>query len=470
MKKLSAVIAIITILLGSVSCGKYTDIQPKGKNLLNNVDDLDLLMNHMYGGSQFDFTFQSILVNDMYYPFANVPNIAGGAVKDITYVVTTYDEGIDRAALTLSDYVYEGLYGIVSRVANIVIQQADQAEGDRMLARQLKAEAYVLRAYMHYLLVNVFAKAYDPATASKEGGIPYVKQLNLEQVQAKRTMKEVYDFLLEDVNAAIDLEALPAQGKNSMRIGKSFAYAVKARILMSMRDYEGALAATNEALKFNNVLEDHRIFLSAPLGQHVPFARDGTSAPDNLFYAYFGKPWPLTFSPSIEIINNYYEPGNIILDSTSAYNFSLGEMFLGMPGVPIFLPSTGNYEQNAAGMTTSDLYMMKAECLIRLQKVNDGMDVINEVRKRRVAPYQPATATNEASAMTWLKKTARIEFLYTVRNFIDIKRWNAEGTYKENITKTIGGKVYELKHDSKLWVFPFPQNATEFNPTLTQNY
>jgi hypothetical protein len=273
---------------------------------------------------------------------------------------------------------------------------------------------------------------------------------------------------LSDIDAAFALNALPDQPVNSMRVGKGFAYAVKARIFLSMRNYPAALAAAEASLSFNNTLEDHRPFLKPPVGLGLPVSRDGLTAPDNLFLAYLGKIYPYTYFPSLEILQNYYEQGNILKDSTTVYNYALGSSISGVAGVPMF--GTPTYQQNAVGMTASDTYLMKAECLIRSARINEGMDIINEIRKRRIYPYSPITASNEAAAMDLLKKTARIEFLFTWRNFVDIKRWNAEGKYAQTITRTINGVKFELPPNSPLWIFPFPQSGTDFNVTLKQNY
>ena len=51
-----------------------------------------------------------------------------------------------------------------------------------------------------------------------------------------------------------------------------------------------------------------------------------------------------------------------------------------------------------------------------------------------------------------------------------MKRWNSEEDYKQTITRTVNGKTYTLRLDSPMWVFPFPANAVNYNPYLTQNY
>jgi hypothetical protein len=468
MKRKYFTLIILLSLFILSACSKYTDFTPKGKNLLNNVVDLDRLLNYQYTGTGFNFMKQYVLINDMYPALTNMPNLINGNVKDMNYTLTTYSNSIDRAALTATDGPYEGLYSIINNVSNIVLIKADAAIGDRVLAQRLKAEAYVIRAYMHYLLVNIYAKAYDSATAAKDGGIPYVKDINLEEVNVKRTVQEVYSNLLSDIDAAFALNALPDYPINSMRVGKGFAYAVKARILLSMRNYPAAQAAAEASLSFNSTLEDHRPFLKPPAGLGLPVSRNGVAAPDNLFFAYLGKIYPYTYIPSLEILKNYYEQGNILKDSTNVYDYVLGSALSGVAGVAMF--ATPNYQQNAGGMTASDTYLIKAECLIRSGKISEGMDIINEIRKRRIYPYTPLTAFSDIQAMGFLQRTTRIEFLFTWRNFVDIKRWNAEGKYAQIIVRTINGVRYELTPNSPLWIFPFPKSGTDFNSTLTQNY
>lgn len=459
------VIAISMVIASG--CEKYTDITPKGQNLLNRAGDLDLLMNVNYSGSAFICVKQAILDNDMYLQAYNVPNTISSNVQTMNKILLTYDESADRAALTLTDGPYEGLYQIISTVMNIVLANADKASGDPVLLKQLKAEALIQRAYLHYLLVNIYAKAYDPATADKDGGVPYVKDIDFEAVNTKNTVKEVYDNILADINAALALDALPDQPVNAMRVGKAFAFAVKAKVLMSMRNYTETLTATNEALKYNSQLEDHRSLLSLPKISRIP-VRNGLNAADNLFYAVDASYLPTTFTPTYEILHDWYEPGNIIKDSSAVYNYDFGYLYIGLPNIPAWLAPS--YESNQAGMTTSDLVLMKAECLIRTNKIAEGMEEVNKIRIRRIVPYTPLAAADEAQAMTCLQKTSRIEFLFTWRNFINIKRWNREGKYGSTTERTINGVKYVLRPDSPLWVFPFPQSATQFNSTLTQNY
>jgi hypothetical protein len=61
------------------------------------------------------------------------------------------------------------------------------------------------------------------------------------------------------------------------------------------------------------------------------------------------------------------------------------------------------------------------------------------------------------------------ENAYSAFHFIFCKRWSQLDDMKETFTRTLVGQTFTLTPDSKLWVFPFPGNARDNNPNLTQN-
>jgi tetratricopeptide (TPR) repeat protein len=478
-----------SLILGSLvflfpACSKFTEITPKGSNILNRVSDLDLLLNFNYsynsnvrdtslaGRTTAGTAFQpnsdaGVLVNDIYPFVTNVTNLIALHSITLPYALTTYDETIDRKTLATTDAKYEKMYFIINNVCNVVLANADNASGDRVKAAQLKAEAYILRAYFHYLLVNFYAKAYNPATAASDGGIPYVKEDNLISVPNKKsTVAEVYGNIVADLNAGLALNSLPSTPANNMRVGLGFAYAVKAQILMAMRNYTDALTAANASLAINNTVIDDNLY--APVGGAL-FTKPILTSPDNLFYAS-DKGTPLLNAPSLEVMK-YYEPGSVINEYVKPYFPSVAQAFTitGVTGAKLFY-ATVPYAVNTAGLTTSDTYLIKAECLARTQDVQGAMGIINMMRRKRIVNSTDLTATSVEQAMALLMRFSRIEFLYTFKNYFNIKRWNTENAYKQTITRTVNGVTYQLKPESPLWIFPFPQSGTNYNTNLTQNY
>lgn len=467
MKHITYVFVVIISLITVAGCNKYTSISPKGVSLITTADDLERLANRQYG--EFDVLKQNVLVNEIYPQGINVPTLVAGINKNWNFTLLTYDESVNRADLNLTDNIYTLGYSIINGNANMLINYADKVSGDATRLRALKAEGYIIRAFAHFYLVRLFAKSYVAASAASEGGIPYATEISFETLNEKKTLKEVYDLILADINNAIALNALPEKPINYMRVGKAFAQALKARVLLTMGDYPGAIQAADVALTYNSYLEDHRPLLPPPNGTSLAFAnlrKDGSIAPDNIFYAFYTRNWPFSVSPSLEIWTTAFEPGNIIKEYTGVtyYRATNSNGITGIPSI------NDGYQQNNAGMTTSDLFLIKAESLIRTGKIAEGLALVNEIRLRRIFPYTAATANNDVDAMKILQRTSRIEYLYSGKNYFDLKRWNREGKYPVEIKRTISGKEYTLAPNSPLWVFPFPVNATQFNPTLTQNY
>lgn len=484
MKKRYNNLVIFSLVLLISGCSKFTEITPKGTNIISRVGDLDLLLNFNFSADgtvtptslaatttaqdAFNPVSVSVLVNDIYPRLTNVPNLIASKEQSLNYALTTYDEKVDRKVLAVSDIKYEKLYFIINNISNVIIKNADIAQGDRTKANQYKAEAYVLRAYMHFLLVNFYAKAYNPLTAATDGGIPYVKEDNLITVpNVKSTVAEVYANILSDLDAAFKLNSLVNNPVNNMRVGLAFAHAVHAEVLLSMRDFPGALAAANESLKIKNTVFDERQY--KPVGT-LSFGKPALVAPENLFFAS-NNAVPLFSALSMELTNQYFEKGSVVDAYVKPY-YATPDPFSGLTGGKLWYFIESAYVINTGGLTTSDTYLIKAECLIRAHDVTGGMDIINSIRKLRIHPdfYAPLVAGTEAQAMNYLMRFSKVEKLLTFYNFINIKRWNADPLYKQTISKTIEGKTYSLKPESPLWIFPFPQSGTAYNNNLTQNY
>ncbi|WP_297904222.1 RagB/SusD family nutrient uptake outer membrane protein [uncultured Parabacteroides sp.] len=86
-------------------------------------------------------------------------------------------------------------------------------------------EAYFLRAFNYFAMVKRY------------GGIPIIKEVqnfpeqNLEELQVPRnTEQEVYDFIAEDLNKAIEL--LPETSVSKGRVNKNVAYALLSRAML----------------------------------------------------------------------------------------------------------------------------------------------------------------------------------------------------------------------------------------------
>lgn len=488
MRKLCTIWVSMVLFLGA--CSDFTEIDPKGKNILKTVEDLNLLLNYeysLYGGN-----YVMNLTGDVYPQMTNIPNLLSESPRTLKSIYVAWDESADRVSLTNSDDIYTTLYEICGQVANPVLQNIDDAEGDRMKAEQLKAEALVLRGWCHYLLVNIYAKAFNPETAAEDSGIVYALETDvMEEPNEQLTVAEVYEHVLSDINEAIALGSLPTV-PSDMRIGLPFAYAARAKVLMSMRDYEGAFAAADSCLMLSNVIDDYNDLIvpdAMYMSGQDEFTRPNLEMEEELFYT----PQMFFYEAVTPELWDTFEEGHVfkeyVLTDVKAFGSNANGIASYGALEDLHYLVCLNVYYNPLGLTTVDMYLTKAECFIRNGEIEAAMELLNQIREKRIIRdrYVERTASTTEEAFALMKSISRTENFATLKNFINLKRWNTEETYRETLHKTIGWTGYildgqqnvtgterreytaELTPDSPLWILPFPLNATAFNPNLKQN-
>ncbi len=133
---------------------------------------------------------------------------------------------------------------------------------------------------------------------------------------------------------------------------------------------------------------------------------------------------------------------------------------------------------NAAGMRTTEVYLTLAECLCREGNVNDAMELVNDIRKKRMLPagYIAATAATPAAALDTVLTERRKELLFGHNRFWDQRRLAQDPGHAVTVVRkfpvvltTVPQQTYTLQPGSHLYVIPFDRNVILNNPNITQN-
>ncbi len=116
-------------------------------------------------------------------------------------------------------------------------------------------EAHVLRAYLHFILVNVFAEAYkNDAMSSADKGIPYVDRtesvvkVDYSTDEFLHSVKETYDLIEKDMLEGIPLIDDSKYQVPAYHFNKNAAYAFAARFYLFKRNYDKCIEYANLAL------------------------------------------------------------------------------------------------------------------------------------------------------------------------------------------------------------------------------
>ena len=469
----SIIISYIAVIMSLTACDSKLDIKPLGKTTLDKVEDLESLLNQLPQLSSGDEVFDLELICDnAYWKWQGVPEKMSNK-QSIEYAYLTYDENIDRANLEDSNYQYNTLYSRINYM-NVVISKMPDAKGDESRKAQLIAEARILRAWYHFLLVNIYSQQYDSKTAEQLGGIPYVDNTNVQEQKTKLSLSDTYSRILDDCSDEVIADLHQGSVSDPCRFGSDFGYGVRARVLYQMKRYDDALEYAGKALAVNGAIEDRSTIMST-------YAWTLTEYSDNNYYLLYsdrsnlGDFYGYVISPSLAVLisPSDYISSFHLLNGIQAWEEPYPTTPTGCQQCQI-----SDIRWNVYGLRAESMYFIAAECLIRSNRIQAGLDRIDKVIEKRVMNHEKYSVRNltEKEAMEIFQKEKRVEFLNTFENFFDRKRWNSEPEYAKDIVRDlsdVGGEnygVFILKPNSPIWVRPFPQNAVNYNPSLTQNY
>jgi hypothetical protein len=167
--------------------------------------------------------------------------------------INNYSTGADDTPYQ----VWEAYYGGIS-VCNHVIAAISELSSDPASDPELAhswGEAHVLRAYLHFVLVNVFAEAYkNDALSSADRGIPYVTipetvvQVDYSTSEFLHSVKETYDLIERDLLTGIELIDDSKYEVAAYHFNRNAAYAFASRFYLYKRDYAKCIAYADRAL------------------------------------------------------------------------------------------------------------------------------------------------------------------------------------------------------------------------------
>lgn len=457
----------VVLAMTLASCDSYLDIVPKGNKIPKTLADFEALLRAEYTIGQTPMTQSYYLLNDYYL---NKSYLSSNTLRTANYM---WDETADRVTLNNSDEsAYYQVYGAISS-CNLIIENVPTATECTDAERsEVIAYAKVIRALCYFNLVNYYADTYQESTAATKLGVPYITSADIDAPSTQLTVKEEYDNMIADVTEALN-GGLPKEGMTILHPNRGAAYALLARIYLQMSDYRQALDNAEKALAENSQLYDWNSFYDSYASE---IEKEGS---------YTSLPTPNNY----DYVENYYF-------RCGANNPNYSSRIMSMPveraarfedGDARFLSSwklrTANQDTyyygtlsgffNQGGLTTSEVYLIKAECQARLGSIDESMQTLDKVRQTRIRPdkYTASTASTLADAIEKIRQTKDNELIFTIVPFADARRFNAEGTYARTMTKTYEGKTYTLSPTSHLWTMPFPAGATgnPGNGSIKQN-
>ncbi|WP_343609398.1 RagB/SusD family nutrient uptake outer membrane protein [Chryseobacterium oranimense] len=102
---------------------------------------------------------------------------------------------------------------------------------------------------------------------------------------------------------------------------------------------------------------------------------------------------------------------------------------------------------------------MAAECKIRLNRVEEGMNDLNNllIKRWKTGTFVPITANSQAEALDIVLKERRKELLIRGLRWPDLKRYNRDGA-NITLTRTVKGQTYTLPPNDLRYAIAIPED------------
>jgi len=239
MRKYLIPLASACIVLGSPGCKKYLETPPDNRTTLDTPDKVAQLLGTAYPQANYMAFTESI--SD------NVADKGAGGL-DLTVLNPFMFQDVNDNQQDSPEYYWNSCYTAIA-AANQALQASRSARDTTPYKSQI-GEALVARAYAHFMLVNIFSKTYDAASAATDPGIPYVT--TPENVVFKnyerKTVAYVYQMIEQDLAQGIPLLDDKRYAVPRYHFTKSAAHAFAARFFLFKKDYASVVSHANQVL------------------------------------------------------------------------------------------------------------------------------------------------------------------------------------------------------------------------------
>lgn len=248
--RLGRTFGFLLILLFATSCDSFLEEVPDNRVSLDNLDKAAQLLTNAYSNASYGFT--DWMSDDFTYTVGTTLRPAHQqlyAWQDPTTGPTEQD--------TPSFFWYQ-TYNAIAH-ANEVLQMIDEVEvdeEDRQRKGAIKAEAYLTRAYGHFMLVNLFAEEYNFGNRGSGPGVPYIEVpeteflVEYERASVNSVYGDVEDDLLEGLKL-LDDSYYTNSGKYHFNRNAALAFASRFYLyrgdFIRSLQYSDALLGSNPA-------------------------------------------------------------------------------------------------------------------------------------------------------------------------------------------------------------------------------
>lgn len=474
MNRIIYLISLALAAVGMTSCEDYLGIKPRGYDVAEKIEHYEGLL---FGTEVFMmdevFPFMCFELTIDTEGFATAYSLIGSAETN-AYM---WKADIFRSDENCGEWNQPASF---MYPFNKVINEVMSAEGSQKKKEELLAEARVARAYMTFMMAQFFGNPYDPATADTDPCVPIIKEAStIGQTFPRRTVMEVYDFVLKEMAEAVP--QLPLRKEHPNRIFRTTGNAMQGKVLWMMGRYEEALTYLENAVSslgdsacgfmdYNTLMSGGEIAYPTDIRQNTELLYSYNALThiwSAMYPSYYGS---TLFTIKTDVIRKYFSKGDCRLCFISGFK-SGQTAYNRLDAQDIYHLNLSKFTTEL-GITVPDLYLMYAECLARNDRYAEARNILEELRKNRLDSSTSAVvAVEDGDALVRFAVEERMrEYIGYGNSWFDMRRlWNDPlfQDMKQMYVHTVGEEAYTLT-ESRL-TMRIPPSITQWHPEYINN-
>lgn len=413
-----------------------------------------------------------------------------GASRTAAPVFQWQPEFSEKVLQQGSSFYFNAWFNYYKRIlgANVVIQFIDGALGPQKDKDRIKGEAYTLRAFYHFMLVNMYAAPYNDSTTTPESspGIPIRATADLSEQYLKRnSVKEVYVQIEKDLDSAIILLSKDKSNRNVARLTHVAAHLLASRVYLFEEKWEKAIAHADVVLENHPQLMDLNTWGGMPVPETKPLA--GPNNVESIWcYGTANEKLPETYGVAYDLsysLANSFEPAD--LRALTGFYVNPPELkvffapeFSQQKVYPNGLVGSGNSYDIFNSWRSAEAYLNRAEALIQLYakgNANAAAQALVSLNTLRASRFETSsfiswTLKPAAEMLRMCREERRRElYLEEMHRWFDLRRYGMPAIDHFYRPDDLTTEVYQLEARDKQYILPIPRDVLTRNPMLQQN-
>ena len=448
-------IVMLVAAFGLTSCDDFLDITPTGKVIPKTGKEYRALLTYEYKYFPEDRGLATLRGDEMTLSKASTTTEDYNSYFDIL----SWND-LNKQSTT-SSFGWRRYYHAIY-IANYIIEKKNEiTEATADEINQLVGEAYMMRAYCHFLLANLYADAYTHCNPATTRGIPLSLKADVNAVLTCSSLEQVYQQVIDDANEAKNYLTVDTWDEgNTYRFNKLSANALLARVYLYKGDWTNALTEAKTVIEKHGALED---LTTSKLMPNYYKSVESIVALEQVMTSSYVK----IGEPNKALIDSYRtgdKRKSLYYKALTASHYSLAKY-----------GEKGN-DGYRCSFRSAEAYLIAAEAAAELaadnaaatdSKLSEARTYLKSLMAKR---YATVKYNQYAAELDDMQKADLLNAIYNERTYelaFEGHRWyDLRRTSRPALSKTYGDKTYTLSANDSRYTIPFPAGAVESNPNI----